>query len=319
LAGVAPGLATWGPSGGPIADKSKTKCLFCGEIVTVDARNRGRQKYCPKPACRAAGKAARQHRWLSKPENRYYFRDAVNAARVREWQRAHPGYWKKNTTRSKQRALQDGLRSQVVEPARSPTSALQDALHQQGPVLIGLIAHLSDSTLQDDIAQTSRRLLQLGPGDPLGWNTRCPPNGSCALIGYAGYLPSSAGSTNSWSGRGYLQRCNAQALALYLMLVTVADSQGLSYYGDASIYRLLSIEPEALERARGDLIRVGLIAWQRPLYQVLALGPPSARVLAPCSPFRPHCPAYLYSRGAADRALRNRAYDRLRDLLQSGR
>ncbi len=75
---------------------------------------------------------------------------------------------------------------------------------------------------------------------------------------------------------GYLQRCNAQALALYLMLVTVADSQGLSYYGDASICRLLSIDPEALERARGDLIRVGLIAWQRPLYQVLALDPPSA-------------------------------------------
>ena len=39
---------------------------------------------------------------------------------------------------------------------------LQDALRLQGPVLIGLIAHLSDSTLQDDIAQTSRRLLQLG-------------------------------------------------------------------------------------------------------------------------------------------------------------
>ena len=74
---------------------------------------------------------------------------------------------------------------------------------------------------------------------------------------------------------GYLQRCNAQALALYLMLVTVADSQGLSYYGDASICRLLSIDPEALGRARGDLTRVGLIAWQRPLYQVLALETPS--------------------------------------------
>jgi hypothetical protein len=30
---------------------------------------------------------------------------------------------------------------------------------------------------------------------------------------------------------GYIGRCNAQALALYLMLVTVADSRGLSYYG----------------------------------------------------------------------------------------
>jgi hypothetical protein len=75
---------------------------------------------------------------------------------------------------------------------------------------------------------------------------------------------------------GHLQRCNAQALALYLMLVTVADSQGLSYYGDASICRLLSMEPEQLKRARADLIDVGLIAHERPLYQVLALTPPAA-------------------------------------------
>jgi hypothetical protein len=73
----------------------------------------------------------------------------------------------------------------------------------------------------------------------------------------------------------YMERCNNQALALYLLLVTVADAQGLSYYGDATICRLLSIQPQQLERARRDLIGVGLIAYQRPLYQVLALDPPS--------------------------------------------
>jgi hypothetical protein len=72
----------------------------------------------------------------------------------------------------------------------------------------------------------------------------------------------------------YIERCNAQSLALYLMLVTVADAQGLSYYGDGSICRLLSIGQEELDRARADLVRVGLIAYQRPLYQVLALDPP---------------------------------------------
>ncbi|MGH9208404.1 MAG: hypothetical protein ACRD1G_17930, partial [Acidimicrobiales bacterium] len=60
----------------------------------------------------------------------------------------------------------------------------------------------------------------------------------------------------------------------YLLLVTVADAQGLSYYGDATICRLLSMEPVLLQRARRDLIGVGLIAYQRPLYQVLALEPP---------------------------------------------
>jgi hypothetical protein len=29
-----------------------------------------------------------------------------------------------------------------------------------------------------------------------------------------------------------------------------------------------------LNQARGDLVRVGLVAWQRPLYQVLALESP---------------------------------------------
>jgi hypothetical protein len=73
---------------------------------------------------------------------------------------------------------------------------------------------------------------------------------------------------------GYIGRCNANALSLYLMLVTVADAQGLSYYGDASIGRLLSMPPAQLERARADLIRLGLIAYERPLYQVLSLEPP---------------------------------------------
>ncbi|MDB6106762.1 MAG: hypothetical protein JWO52_6761 [Gammaproteobacteria bacterium] len=76
---------------------------------------------------------------------------------------------------------------------------------------------------------------------------------------------------------GHIGRCNAQALALYLMLVTVADSRGLSYYGDPSITRLLTMSQEHLESARTELIRVGLIAYTRPLYQVLSLEPSEPR------------------------------------------
>src|SRR5471030_1997954 len=65
----------------------------------------------------------------------------------------------------------------------------------------------------------------------------------------------------------YIERCDACAAALYLFLVTVADAQGLSYYADTSLVPRLSM-------ARNDLIRIGLIAWQRPLYQVLALDAP---------------------------------------------
>lgn len=69
----------------------------------------------------------------------------------------------------------------------------------------------------------------------------------------------------------YLERCSHQAAALYLFLVTVADCQGLSYYSDSSITKRLSMEESALEQSRGNLIRLELIAYSKPLYQVLAL------------------------------------------------
>jgi hypothetical protein len=70
---------------------------------------------------------------------------------------------------------------------------------------------------------------------------------------------------------GYLERCSPQALALYLLLVCASDAQGLSYYSDRRAAQLLSLELAALSQARGELIRLGLIAYQKPLYQLLSL------------------------------------------------
>lgn len=67
---------------------------------------------------------------------------------------------------------------------------------------------------------------------------------------------------------------SAEALALYLLLVTVADGQGLSYYSDAGIGKLLPLDAPALVRARQELIRARLIAYEKPLYQVLSLDEP---------------------------------------------
>lgn len=69
----------------------------------------------------------------------------------------------------------------------------------------------------------------------------------------------------------YIERCDPPSLALYLFLVTVADVQGLSFYSDASIGRRLRLDPVQLSAARHQLERAGLIAFQKPLYQVLAL------------------------------------------------
>jgi hypothetical protein len=70
---------------------------------------------------------------------------------------------------------------------------------------------------------------------------------------------------------------SAEALALYLFLITVADGQGLSYYSDAAICKLLPLDGPALIRARGELIRARLIAYEKPLYQVLSLDKPVPR------------------------------------------
>ena len=70
---------------------------------------------------------------------------------------------------------------------------------------------------------------------------------------------------------GHIVRCGPQALALYLLLVTVADAQGLSYYSDKTAARLLSLNEAQLREARRSLLAAGLIAYESPLYQVLSL------------------------------------------------
>ncbi len=69
----------------------------------------------------------------------------------------------------------------------------------------------------------------------------------------------------------HLRHRGPVAWALYLFLVTVADAEGLSYYSDASIARHLDIDPLALSTARQQLIAADLIAYRKPIYQVLAL------------------------------------------------
>jgi hypothetical protein len=81
-----------------------------------------------------------------------------------------------------------------------------------------------------------------------------------------------------------MQRCDCTALALYLFLLTVADGQGLSYYADASIGRMLSLNPQAVAAARETLIQAGLIAYQSPLYQVLALDQPTEQAAETIKP-----------------------------------
>lgn len=69
----------------------------------------------------------------------------------------------------------------------------------------------------------------------------------------------------------FIDRCTHGAAALYLFLVTVADARGLSYYADHTLCRRLAIDESVLVRYRQQLIDLGLIAYRRPLCQVLAI------------------------------------------------
>ena len=82
----------------------------------------------------------------------------------------------------------------------------------------------------------------------------------------------------------HIEYCSHSASTLYLFLVTVSDAQGLSYYSDASLMQRLSMDNRALLAARQNLIRLNLVAYKKPLYQVLALDMPAHSTSLPEGP-----------------------------------
>ena len=84
---------------------------------------------------------------------------------------------------------------------------------------------------------------------------------------------------------GFLNELSTIAILLYFFLTAVSDRQGISYYHDDRMCRLLKLDLSGLGEAREDLIQRSLIAYEYPLYQVLALpdkpvSPPTAEELA---------------------------------------
>jgi len=154
----------------------KRKCKHCQVFFDPDPRNVGRQHSCSQPPCQQASKAASQRRWLRNPPHRDYFSGPAHVERVRQWRQAHPGYWRRQAPPASQSpaALQELLAQQPLEnqqvEQRVERDALQDSFCMQPTVLVGLIAHLTGVSFQDDIALTARRLQQLGrdilPGAP---------------------------------------------------------------------------------------------------------------------------------------------------------
>ncbi len=88
---------------------------------------------------------------------------------------------------------------------------------------------------------------------------------------------------------GYVFRCSSEALGLYLILVAVADRNGLSFYRDRSIGKLLRCNEERIRMLRRELVDGDLVAYRAPFYQVLSLDAPTSE--APVTDSRPIVPA----------------------------
>lgn len=160
-----------------MSQRGQRKCLCCLELFYPDPRNVDRQRYCSAAACQRASKAASQAAWLAKPQNANYFKGPAHVQRTQAWRAAHPGYGLGRVR--KRRALQDALLPEVTDsvgqigdrtaPVESPAVlALQDLLTPSAAMLAGLLGHLFELTLQDDMAATTRRLVQRGQDLILG-------------------------------------------------------------------------------------------------------------------------------------------------------
>lgn len=157
---------------------SRRKCRCCKSLFRPDYRNGHHQHYCGAPVCRQASKVASQRRWAHKFSNRSHFRGENEVRRVQEWRREHPGYWKKQKSRSGKGQAAETQPVNLEQRSRNVPSSdlrtLQDFCLTQDPAFVGLISMVTGSTLQEDIATTSRNLLLRGqnilglkiPGQP---------------------------------------------------------------------------------------------------------------------------------------------------------
>lgn len=144
-------------------------CLNCKELYRRDVRNRERQLYCCKPDCRKVSKQRSQAKWLSRPENRDYFKGSANGDRVRAWRANHPGYWKRSK-KPRGGAKQESSKTQPVEKEEDKVSRslvtqkrpLQEILIIQEPLIVGLIDFVAGGALQENMEKTIGMLFSRG-------------------------------------------------------------------------------------------------------------------------------------------------------------
>jgi hypothetical protein len=145
--------------------KTKFNCLNCNELCRADARNIRHQRFCSKPECRRASKAASQRLWTERPENQNYFKGPENCERAQQWRKAHPDH-RRNKRSAPESVLQEILISQPIGNVEVATPelhiVLQDVCLSQSALFVGLISVLTGHVLQDDLAPSIRSFITRG-------------------------------------------------------------------------------------------------------------------------------------------------------------
>ena len=97
---------------------------------------------------------------------------------------------------------------------------------------------------------------------------------------------------------GFWDTLSQHELLLYLLLIVVADRNGLSYYSYDRLCTLLKISVDEYILARDALIQKDLIAFDGSLFQVLSLPPKprgvAARPLKTAKDMQTHDPATVH-------------------------
>jgi len=75
--------------------RRKRKCHGCQQWFTPNPKAAFRQKYCARPRCKQASKAASQRKWKDKPGNRKLADPVKERDRIYRWRKLHPKHWRR--------------------------------------------------------------------------------------------------------------------------------------------------------------------------------------------------------------------------------
>lgn len=144
--------------------KRKRICVHCHKKFITDSFNRHSQFYCGKTEeCRKASNRAASRKYRSKPENRTPEKKKAESERVKKWQRANPGYKRRQRREKKRKKIVEGFVLRHFAPSEkgAQIDVLRDFAFRQHIELKGLVSHLFD-VLRDNIGVVENRLYDIG-------------------------------------------------------------------------------------------------------------------------------------------------------------